>query len=314
MQAEQALFDRWRDSDHPEIRSFDRHGAVFGAELELFRGARLDHVVATLAQREIGAGRRGLLGHGQHRCERLAQVGDAQDLALEHHRHGDAQARRAAVFHHGQHGLVFLQCALQQAELAVAEGLGIGIAGVEIRAVELDRLGSRYRCLDHFGGRCGVRRAQRVFQCHASAQGAGAVEQFSDEGLDRLGDLGARFAGRDFEAAGGKPLPAAPRHPQGDQHQQARDDRNDRPGLQRFEIDSNLHVSPWMGAGLSRARQRTPVWPKPPTPRSLCSNCSTTRKLARTTGIRTNCAMRSPGCTVWRFCPRFHRLTISGPW
>src|SRR3990167_1255154 len=42
-----------------------------------------------------------------------------------------------------------------------------------------------------------------------------------------------------------------------------------------------------------------PVLPNPPTPRSVASNSSTTWKRAFNTGTMTNCAMRSPGETVY---------------
>ena len=57
-------------------------------------------------------------------------------------------------------------------------------------------------------------------------------------------------------------------------------------GSRRPRLDSSVIAYPL---------QRTPVWPKPPLPRSLCSKVSTTCKSARTIGNSSNCAMRSPG-------------------
>ena len=60
--------------------------------------------------------------------------------------------------------------------------------------------------------------------------------------------------------------------------------------------------------------QARPVEPKPPLPRSLDANESTTRNAARTTGTMTSWAMRSNGSIVNAALPRFQQLTISGPW
>src|SRR5690606_30033042 len=42
-------------------------------------------------------------------------------------------------------------------------------------------------------------------------------------------------------------------------------------------------------------RVERPVWPKPPSPRSVSSSSSTKKRSARTTGRKTIWAMRSPG-------------------
>lgn len=60
--------------------------------------------------------------------------------------------------------------------------------------------------------------------------------------------------------------------------------------------------------------QWLPEWPKPPAPRWLSSNCSTSSKCACTTGTSTNCAMRSPTAMVNGDSPRFQQDTISSPW
>ncbi len=60
--------------------------------------------------------------------------------------------------------------------------------------------------------------------------------------------------------------------------------------------------------------QPLPVLPKPPSPRWLVPNSSTTLKWACTTGTMTIWAMRSKGSTVKGSWPRFHRDTMSCPW
>ncbi|MNN32714.1 hypothetical protein D3C81_1464450 [compost metagenome] len=57
-----------------------------------------------------------------------------------------------------------------------------------------------------------------------------------------------------------------------------------------------------------------PLWPKPPAPRRLSSNCSTSSKRACTTGTSTSWARRSPTAMVKALCPRFQQDTISSPW
>jgi hypothetical protein len=57
-----------------------------------------------------------------------------------------------------------------------------------------------------------------------------------------------------------------------------------------------------------------PVLPNPLVPRSDSRNWSTSRKLARTTGTITNCAMRSIGAISNVVEPRFQSDTNSCPW
>ena len=67
-------------------------------------------------------------------------------------------------------------------------------------------------------------------------------------------------------------------------------------------------------AQLGRAAQLRPELPKPPAPRSLAVNASTTSRRTCTTGTTTSCAIRSPGSIVKLAAPRFHTETISCPW
>ncbi len=68
---------------------------------------------------------------------------------------------------------------------------------------------------------------------------------------------------------------------------------------------------PWRHGARPQAR---PVEPKPPLPRPLASNDSTSRKRACTIGTTTSWAMRSNGSIVNAAALRFQQLTISGPW
>ena len=63
-----------------------------------------------------------------------------------------------------------------------------------------------------------------------------------------------------------------------------------------------------------RFHQPRPVLPKPPVPRSLAANSSTSAKSACTTGTITIWAMRSKGSMTKLSLPRFHTDTISSPW
>ena len=64
----------------------------------------------------------------------------------------------------------------------------------------------------------------------------------------------------------------------------------------------------------TEGRQVVPELPKPPAPRWLSVNCSTTSKRTCTTGTITICAIRSPGAIVNAVAPRFQHDTITCPW
>ena len=79
-------------------------------------------------------------------------------------------------------------------------------------------------------------------------------------------------------------------------------------------------VSPKSLQGLHRTRLCTfasayffPVLPKPPSPRSLLSNSSTTWNPTCITGTMTSCARRSIGFSTKAVLPRFQVDTISCP-
>ena len=63
-----------------------------------------------------------------------------------------------------------------------------------------------------------------------------------------------------------------------------------------------------------RRHYRCPLWPKPPAPRRLGGNSSTTWNSTCRTGTTTSCAMRAPTSTVKSAAPRFQHDTISSPW
>ena len=78
--------------------------------------------------------------------------------------------------------------------------------------------------------------------------------------------------------------------------------------------------SPTLVQGLNRTRLCTfasayffPVLPKPPSPRSLLSNSSTTWNPTCITGTMTSCARRSIGFSTKGVLPRFQVDTISCP-
>src|SRR5690606_34752810 len=75
-----------------------------------------------------------------------------------------------------------------------------------------------------------------------------------------------------------------------------------------------FHVGAPRRVVLLGMNQWLPEWPKPPAPRWLSSNCSTSSKCACTTGTSTSCAMRSPMAMVTGVWPRFQHDTISSPW
>ena len=94
---------------------------------------------------------------------------------------------------------------------------------------------------------------------------------------------------------------------------------------------SRMPMSASMGGGLPRcarlisfaraeigagpcSSQPWPELPKPPAPRAVLANSSTTSNSTCTTGTMTICAMRSPGLTVKEAAPRFQHDTINGPW
>jgi hypothetical protein len=77
----------------------------------------------------------------------------------------------------------------------------------------------------------------------------------------------------------------------------------------------------WEALTVSYARQPRspppqplPVLPKPPAPRRLVANSSTTFSFTCTTGTTTSCAMRSIGLMVKASFDRFHSDTITCPW
>jgi hypothetical protein len=121
---------------------------------------------------------------------------------------------------------------------------------------------------------------------------------------------------RSASASATSPLHAS--QPASSRHQAARNQRQcaarNAARLSRICV-SAVRRSSWIGHRLFPIPyQRTPVWPKPPEPRALASKVSTTCKRARTMGMTTSCAMRSPGWIVKDSRPRFHKLIISGPW
>ena len=74
---------------------------------------------------------------------------------------------------------------------------------------------------------------------------------------------------------------------------------------------SNISIYPVPDGLLNH--QALPVLPKPPSPRSLAANSSTTLNAAWTTGTITICAIRSIGSMVNASLPRFHKETFNSP-
>ena len=76
----------------------------------------------------------------------------------------------------------------------------------------------------------------------------------------------------------------------------------------------------WLGETIGEAitsqpqTHALPVLPKPPAPRLLASNSSTTLSFTWTTGTTTSCAIRSIGLMVNAAMPRFHTETMICPW
>src|SRR5690606_24146711 len=127
---------------------------------------------------------------------------------------------------------------------------------------------------------------------------------------DLAGHLAAHLVGLGAQRLGAVRLPGRPAEPQPqqDHHRRQQPDRLDR--AQRIAALA-LHANSFP---LGTPSHRTPVWPKPPSPRSLGAKSSTCRRAALATGRNTSWATRSPGSIRMVAPPRFHRLTISGPW
>ena len=70
------------------------------------------------------------------------------------------------------------------------------------------------------------------------------------------------------------------------------------------------------GLGFAHARGPAaprPLWPKPPSPRSVGSRLATSSHSARATGAITSCAMRSPRSIVNALSPALQTITFTSP-
>ncbi len=178
-----------------------------------------------LAQGQVTAVQRRGLQRLYQRRKRQAHVDQAQHLAVLDHRGRQAQARAAGVLEHGRLRRVLLQGQLKDAQLAVAEGLRVGVGGVQAGVVPLDRLHAAPAAGDQVVGGRLVAAAQGRGQGDA---GPGGIE-LRDRRLQPFAqfqrDLGAHSAGllpQGFDLGGLRSLPAEParrqqRH-QGEQH------------------------------------------------------------------------------------------------
>jgi hypothetical protein len=81
----------------------------------------------------------------------------------------------------------------------------------------------------------------------------------------------------------------------------------------RTATEDSLRDGPVRDARTASGYSR-PEWPKPPAPRALSSNDSTTSRATWMTGTTISCAIRSPGRTVNGSRERFQQETMSWPW
>ena len=295
---ERALIGQRRRGHDPPGRAGQLAGIEFCGRGQIVVTA-LDQVDLALAQgQESPPGdtgvERGIQGFDRHLRIHQTHFRPGTD------RFGQADLGRAADADH-PHGHAFLVDArLQHRELADAESDRIGIGDIQAGWEHLDRFGilhgiaegqlqalvrhARDRQLvgrQHLFGKCRGFRPER--RGHAVARGQDVAL-----GLVLQIDIHALIGEPDGQQ-GKQPGQCFPRI--------ALD-----PSLRLCQACFHVHV------------QRTPVCPNPPLPRALSANCATCTRRARTTGMNTSCAMRSPAwmvCTDWL---RFHRLIISGPW
>src|SRR5690606_1099263 len=158
------------------------------------------------------------------------------------------------------------------------------------------------------GGRLGIAGLQgggHVLARQPLGQGPGLGRHRGGGGLDRLVPRLLQLAKPLLALPRPRPAPAEPRR---QQRQQRRQHKRAPAGLRQRRSTRVLSVHP------RPLVQRTPVWPKPPSPRALAANVSTTFSSARTIGANTSWAMRSPGSMVNASRPRFQMLISSGPW
>ena len=251
-------------------------------------------VAAALAQGEIAVVRQlGLIETGADALQRQQHVGDAHQLLADLGRCRHRQLRRALVLHHPRHRLAGGDRRFGGREPAVAGLRQLPVLTCEIRCQDLRLL--RRRPSPRPGAcRPSPGRRPPAPPAWPASPGAPAVRMYSVFSA-AAADCGGRVAdllhgiatgfGRDAAASRSTPATAATRP------------------LATATTGNNCfsEACSWARLGIRFGHrfspcQRTPVWPKPPAPRALVSNSSTTCNVARTIGNTTSCAMRSPGC------------------